>query len=141
MEIKREETINENGSHTVKTVTKVSKEDGWVDADEVFKNNHEPKNKLFKGKAISFNFETDDPKVTRPFVRIISAVFIAISLILISIGLLSNDSGCLFIGIAILVVIIIFWVNGEKTINEIEEKHYKNQTVNTKPEDNNLNKN
>ena len=43
MEIKREEKINENGSHTVKTVTKVTNDDGWVDADEVFKNNHEPK--------------------------------------------------------------------------------------------------
>jgi hypothetical protein len=139
MEIKREEKINENGSHTVKTVTKVTNDDGWVDADEVFKNNHEPKNKLFKGKAVSFNFETDDPKVTRPFVRIISSVFIVIGLILIIIGFLHNDSGSLAVGGAVLIVIVLFWINGEKTINEIEAKYYKNQNNNNTdtPKDNN----
>ena len=139
MEIKREEKINENGSHTVKTVTKVTNDDGWVDADEVFKNNHEPKNKLFKGKAVSFNFETDDPKVTRPFVRIISSVFIVISLIAIIIGFLHNDGGSLAVGGAVLIVIVLFWINGEKTINEIEAKYYKNQNNNNTdtPKDNN----
>ena len=139
MEIKREEKINENGSHTVKTVTKVTNDDGWVDADEVFKNNHGPKNKLFKGKAISFNFETDDPKVTRPFVRIISSVFIVISLILIIIGFLHNDSGYLIFGGAILITMVWFWIGAEKTINEIEAKYYKNQNNNNTdtPKDNN----
>ena len=117
----------------------VTNDDGWVDADEVFKNNHEPKNKLFKGKAVSFNFETDDPKVTRPFVRIISSVFIVISLILIIIGFLYNDSGSLAVGGAVLIVIVLFWINGEKTINKIEAKYYKNQNNNNTdtPKDNN----
>lgn len=127
MEIKKENKINENGSYSRKTMIKTTKEDGWNDKDQILGDKSEPQNRYFKGKSKSIQYETNNPKITRPFTIIASIVGILISSILLVIGLIFKLSILLLFGIIFLITIISFLISSQKDINQIEKDIRKNK--------------
>jgi len=116
MEIKTEQKINGNQTYSKKTIIKTTKEDGWNDKDEIFGDKSEPRNRYFKGKSKSIQYETNNPKITRPFTIIVSIVGILISSILLVIGLIFKLAILLLFGIVFLITIICFLITSQKEI-------------------------
>ena len=114
MEIKQNEEYNENGSYTKKTIIKMEKEDGWQENDIMFATEHAPRKRYFKGKSVSYHYETNDPKITRPFTLIVSVIDILISSILLISGLILKEGFLLLFGIIFLITIIMFLINSQK---------------------------
>ena len=126
MKIKKENKINENGSYSKTTIIKTRKEDGWNDKDEIFGDKSEQKNRYFKGKSKSIQYETNNPKITRPFTIIVSIVGILISIILLVVGLIFKLAILLSFGIVFLITIISFLISSQKDIKKIENDLNKN---------------
>lgn len=120
MEIKQNEEYNENGAYTKTTITKTKKEDGWQENDIMFVTEHVPHKRYFKGKSVSYNYETNDPRITRPVTIIVSVIGILISSIILILCLILKEGFLLFFGIMFLITIIMFLINSQKTINRIE---------------------
>ena len=127
MEIKKDRKTNENGSYSKTTIIKTTKEDGWNDRDEIFGDKSEQKNRYFKGKSKSIQYETNNPKITRPFTIIVSIVGILISIILLVVGLIFKLAILLSFGIVFLITIISFLITSQKEINEKEKNIRKNK--------------
>jgi len=126
VKIKKENKINENGSYSKTTIIKTRKEDGWNDKDEIFGDKSEQKNRYFKGKSKSIQYETNNPKITRPFTIIVSIVGILISIILLVVGLIFKLAILLSFGIVFLITIISFLISSQKDIKKIENDLNKN---------------
>ena len=129
MEIKNKLNINENGSYDKTTIIKTTKEDSWKDKDKIFGDKSERKNRYFKGQSISMQYETNDPKVTKPFTIIASVVGILIASILLVIGLIFKLSFLLFFGIIFAITIISFFINSQKEIKKIENDIKQNKLL------------
>jgi len=126
VKIKKENKINENGSYSKTTIIKTRKEDGWNDKDEIFGDKSEQKNRYFKGKSKSIQYETNNPKITRPFTIIVSIVGILISIILLVVGLIFKLAILLSFGIVFLITIISFLISSQKDIKKIKNDLNKN---------------
>lgn len=131
MEINNKENIKQNGAYQKTTTIKTTKEDGWNDANYIFGNNIETKKRLFKGNAVSFQYETDDPNITKPFTIITSFILISIGIILSIISVIFKSYFMLFFGIMILITSICFLINSQKYIKKTENEiknEIKNET-------------
>ena len=122
MEIKRDEQKNENGSYSTTTVTKVTTEDGMVDVDETFNNNYEPKRKWFYGDGTNYQYETDDPKITRPFTILASIFLLLLGIAMLYFGIVKRVRFLFLIGSMTIICTIWFFISSQKKIKEIEKR-------------------
>ena len=72
-------------------------------------------------------YETNDPKVTKPFTIIASIAGIIIASILLIIGLILKLSFLLLFGIVFIITMISFFINSQKEIREIENNIKQNE--------------
>ncbi len=124
MEVKREEYINHNGSYTIKTVKTKTKEDGFVPESEMYSADMNHRGKYHKGYMKVTSYQTNDPRVTRPFAYGISCFFILIGLFLF---LFSGGAGkfvaLMFIGMGTFALI-----KSKQDIDRIEEELKEKQS-------------
>ena len=106
MEVKREERINDNGSYTIKTVKTKTKEDGFVPESEMYSVGMNHRGKYHKGYMKVTSFQTNDPRITRPFAYGISGLFILIGLFLfVFFGGITKLMALMFIGMGVFALI------------------------------------
>ena len=82
MKIEREKKINDNGSYTMKTVKTKTKTDGFVPESEMYSFGRHHRGKYHKGYMKVTSYETNDPRITRPFAFGISGLFVLIGIAL-----------------------------------------------------------
>ena len=99
MEVKREEFVNDNGSYTIKTVKTKTKEDGFVPESEMYSTGMNHRGKYHKGYMKVTSYQTNDPRITRPFAYGISGLFILIGFFLLLFsGVMMKIMALMFIG-------------------------------------------
>lgn len=126
MEKQTQTKINNNGTYTKVETMQTTPEDNFVPFDTRRPNALYDYNKdkmYHKGISKTVSFTTDDPRITRPFVWIISLIFIVI-------GIYQIFNDLVFFGILFLPIGIAFFIKGNKDINKIA-KEYKKQNIDT----------
>jgi len=124
----KEKVDNTIINNLTKEVIEVTPEDGFVSDKEIrpTKMQHYGKgNRLYhKGYAKTVSYTTNDPRVTRPFIKLVCGIFFAIGLIML---LLFRD---LFFGIIFIGTSIFTYIKANKDIDKVaEELKSKGQDV------------
>ena len=122
MKVEKKETINDNGTCTMEKKITTTEEDGWINARKTFGRRTEPRQRYFKGKSFSYHYQTNDPKVTKPALFIISIVLIVLTGILIGLALLFHSMTLLFFGIVFIFFAVVFIISNVRSIRRIEKK-------------------
>ena len=126
MEKQTQTKINDNGTYTKIETIQTTPDDNFVPFDTRRPNALYDYNKdkmYHKGNSKTVSFTTDDPRITRPFVCIVSLIFIAI-------GIYQILNDLVFFGIIFLPIGIAFFIKGNKDIDKIA-KEYKKQNIDT----------
>ena len=123
---------NNNGLHKkIETIEK-NFNDGFVHEADFHQINTENYGKYHKGPEKSDVISTNDPRITRPFLKIICGFFFTIGLFLLLIGILSLSFINILSGIFLIIFISIGYNVGKRPIDKIEKELKQNQEyVNT----------
>lgn len=126
MEKETKTVINDNGSYTKVTVQSHTPEDGPVSMYKEFPMDHDKRGKYLIGHLKKVSIATNDPKVTRPFVRIVCGIFFGIGILQILLGVLSFRLAKIIFGLifggAFIAVAIVGYSIANRDISRIEEK-------------------
>ena len=72
--------MNENGSYTQKAVKTTTPEDGFVPLEDMYSSGINHHGEYHKGHMKVVTYQTNDPRITRPFTYGISALFMIIGI-------------------------------------------------------------
>lgn len=109
-----EEKENNNNIYTKVETIETTPEDGFVHQADIHNTNMDNYGKYHKGYSKSTVFATNDPRITKPFVYGISALFFILGLVLIFFNL--------FMGIIFIATALLFIIKSKKDIDQIEQK-------------------
>lgn len=127
MNIKQEIKKNENGSYTRKTVKTTTAEDGFVPMSEMYPSDMDHLGEYHKGEMKVTGYETNDPRVTRPFVYGICGLFICIGIgLLFGKGFVMKFLAAMFIGMGTYALL-----HGKKEIDNVEQQLQNQQSEDT----------
>lgn len=122
MKVEEKHTVNKNGSYTVKKKVTTTKEDGWVNVKKTHGKISDPRDRYFKGKYVSYHYQTNDPKVTKPVLLIASIVFAVAAIAMILFAILLQAATMMFFGIVFVVFGIAAFVSNMRSIHRIEKE-------------------
>ena len=144
MEKETKEQINDNGSYTKVTVQSHMPEDGPVSMYKEFAMDHDKRGKYLIGHMKKVSIATNDPKVTRPFVRIICGIFLGVGILQILLGLLSFRLEKIIFGFilgsAFVATAVVGYIIAERDISRIEEELKRKQNAPGAPQNGNTEK-
>ena len=116
------EEKEKNGIYTkVETIEK-NFDDGFIHEADFHKINQENYGKFHKGIEKSVVFSTNDPRITRPFLKFICGIFLIIGILLLFIGIISLSFINILFGIFLIVFISIGYNVGKRPIDKLEEE-------------------
>lgn len=122
MKVEKQNTINENGTYTAKKKITTTEEDGWIDTRETHGRRAVPGERYFKGKAVSYHYQTNDPKITKPALIILSIVMFIAAVAMIAFAVLFHAATVLFFGIVFVFFGIVVLVSNLRAIHRIEKE-------------------
>lgn len=122
MKVEEKHTINKNGTYTTKRKVTTTKEDGWVNVRKTHGKISDPRDRYFKGKYVSYHYQTNDPKVTRPVLFIFSIVIFIVAIAMIAFAVLLQAATMIFFGIVFVVFGIVAFVSNMRSIHRIEKE-------------------
>lgn len=117
--IKEEEN---NNLYTKIETTETKPEDGFINKADINKVDINNYREYQKGYSKSFSFETNDPRITRPFAYGISGLFLVIGIIVLLLNLISINFIMIFIGVCFIFVGISGFIKSKKDIDKIEQE-------------------
>lgn len=126
MERKIEYHGNSNGSYTKTTVTTTTPQDGFVSQHDINPTGIDNYGKYQMGYSKSIHMETDDPRVTIPFLIGITGIFQLIAIVMVIVGIRAGalENPSMAVGGGIFVLFVVFFTFAEiKEIKNILKKH------------------
>ena len=118
MEIKTDEQINENGSYVRKTVKTTTPEEGFVPVEKMYSSGINHHGEYHKGHMKTVSYETNDPRITRPFTYGISALFVLIGVLVLIFG----SGVAKFVAVCFIAMGVYTFISSKRKIDQVEEE-------------------
>ena len=97
-------------------------EDGFVHEADFHQVGQDYYGKFHMGAAKDVTITTNDPRITRPFLKIVCGIFFTIGLLMLVLGLITSSLFYILFGVTFIVFISYVYFKGKKPIDEIEEE-------------------
>lgn len=135
--IKEEKIKNDNGSYTKIEKIETTPENGFVPEADIHRVDVDNYGEFHKGYSKSTVHTTNDPRITRPALKIMCGIFAVVGLFLLLIGIISFSFSNILFGILFVFFGSFGYIKGKKDIDKIEEELKQNdkEYINTDPKD------
>ena len=105
------------------TKKEISPEDGFVDKKEIFPDYTNDKNELFYGYGKNITFESNDPRISLPFICAICSIFFIIGLLMVICSIIFKTYFISIIGIIFIIISLYAYFSSKKDIKNIAKKN------------------
>ncbi len=122
MNVEKQETINENGTYTTKKKITTTEEDGLINIRRIHGRRTESRERYFKGNAVSYHYQTNDPKVTKPALFIMSIVMLIAAAAMFVLAVLFHAMTILFFGVIFVIFGIVILISNVRAIHRVEKE-------------------
>lgn len=128
MEKQKETKLNNNEDETYRTIetTETTLEDGFVHQADINLVRPDNYGKYHKGYSKNKVLSTNDPRIIKPFINSMCALFFGIGIITLLINLILHNLILLIIGLAFIAISTFTFSKFKKEINNIEKELSKN---------------
>lgn len=107
-------------------------QDGFVDEKDINPVDMDNYHKYFKGYSTNEIISTNDPRITRPFVKIVSGIFIVIGILELLFCFIRFSISNVIFGLLFLFISIFGLKKANSDIDKVEQEYKKNPNYNEK---------